>query len=220
MASLAGLLLVVAWNMSEVRHFLNILRIAPKSDVIVLLVCFVLTVLFDMVNAVSFGVVLAALLFMRRAVELTHSRILEGSQGESELEIVPGVAVYEIAGPLFFGAAQNAMGAIDSVGADTRVVVLALGRVPTIDATGFVALESAIRRLRSSKRSVVLAGPLPNPRSVFARANLPKHHEHVHFAETLDAGIALAKELLATEAESGGPASREPKSVTGPPPST
>ena len=196
MASLAGLLLLVAWNMSEVRHFANIVRIAPKSDVVVLLLCYVLTVVFDMVIAVSFGVVLAALLFMRRAAELTHTRILGGTGGESELAIVPGVAIYEIAGPLFFGAAQNAMGAIGSVASDARVVVLALGRVPTIDATGFVALESAIGRLRAAKKRVVLAGPLPEPRSVFDRANLPKHYEHVYFADTLERGVALATELL------------------------
>jgi sulfate permease, SulP family len=211
MASLAGLLLLVAWNMSEVRHFMNILRIAPKSDVGVLLVCFFLTVVFDMVIAVSFGVVLAALLLMRRTAELTHSRYLDGTPGESEFELVPGVAVYEIAGPLFFGAAQNAMGAIGSVGSSTRVVVLALGRVPSIDATGFVALESAIRRLRALKKLVVLAGPLPHPRSVFDRANLPKHHDHVHFAETLERGLALASELLATEGEKGGPPASQSK---------
>jgi sulfate permease, SulP family len=211
MASLAGLLLLVAWNMSEVRHFMNILRIAPKSDVGVLLVCFFLTVVFDMVIAVSFGVVLAALLLMRRTAELTHSRYLDGTPGESEFELVPGVAVYEIAGPLFFGAAQNAMGAIGSVGSSTRVVVLALGRVPSIDATGFVALESAIRRLRALKKLVVLAGPLPQPRSVFDRANLPKHHDHVHFAETLERGLALASELLATEGEKGGPPASQSK---------
>ena len=202
MAALAGLLLVVAWNMSEVRHFLNVVRIAPKSDVFVLLLCYVLTVLFDMVIAVSVGVVLAALLFMRRTAELTHSRIIEGTRNESESEheLVPGVALYEIAGPLFFGAAQNAMGAIGSIGADTRVIVLALGGVPSIDATGFVALESAITRLRSLKKTVVLAGPLPQPRSVFDRANLPVHHEHVRFAETLADGLALARELVrATE---------------------
>jgi sulfate permease, SulP family len=211
MASLAGLLLLVAWNMSEVRHFLNILRIAPKSDVGVLLVCFFLTVVFDMVIAVSFGVVLAALLLMRRTAELTHSRYLDGTPGESEYELVPGVAVYEIAGPLFFGAAQNAMGAIGSVGSSTRVVVLALGRVPSIDATGFVALESAIRRLRTLKKLVVLAGPLPHPRTVFDKANLPKHHDHVHFAETLERGLALASELLAAEGEKGGPPASQSK---------
>ncbi len=207
MASLAALLLLVAWNMSEVRHFVNIVRIAPKSDVFVLLLCFFLTVVFDMVIAVSVGVVLAALLFMRRTAELTQSRIiLQGSRVESEYELVPGVALYEIAGPLFFGAAQNAMGAIGSVGSDTRVIVLALGRVPSIDATGFVALESAIIRLRALKKQVVLAGPLPEPRQVFDRANLTKQYDHVHFAENLDNGLALARELVA-----GHPVSVAPK---------
>ncbi|HEX5101863.1 MAG TPA: C4-dicarboxylic acid transporter DauA [Polyangiaceae bacterium] len=204
MAALAGLLLVVAWNMSEVRHFVNVVRIAPKSDVLVLLLCYVLTVLFDMVIAVSVGVVLAALLFMRRTAELTHSRMIEGTRSESEYELVPGVALYEIAGPLFFGAAQNAMGAIGSIGADTRVIVLALGGVPSIDATGFVALESAIKRLRSLKKMVVLAGPLPQPRSVFDRANLPVHHEHVRFAATLAEGLALARDLVGASESSAG----------------
>jgi len=189
MASLAGLLLLVAWNMSEVRHFVNILRIAPKSDVFVLLSCYLLTVVFDMVIAVSFGVVMAALLFMRRTAELTQARMLEGARGESDYALEPGVAVYEIAGPLFFGAAQNAMGALGSVAADTRVVVLALGGVPSIDATGFVALESALSRLRTLKKWVVLTGPLPEPRVIFERANLPQHHEHVRFAETVEAEL-------------------------------
>ena len=205
MASLAGLLLIVAWNMSEVRHFVNIVRIAPKSDVVVLLFCYVLTVLFDMVIAVSFGVVLAALLFMRRTAELTHSRILEGARGESEYPMVPGVALYEIAGPLFFGAAQNAMGQIGRVGADTRVVVLALGRVPSIDATGFVALESALSRLGTLKKTVIVTGPLPEPRAVFDRANLPRRHEHVRFAETLEEGLRLANELVGATPESPPP---------------
>jgi SulP family sulfate permease len=200
MASLAGLLLLVAWNMSEVRHFLNIVRIAPRSDVVVLLLCYVLTVAFDMVIAVSVGVVLAALLFMRRTAELTQGRILEGAESESEYEMAPGVALYEIAGPLFFGAAQNAMGALGSVASNTRVVVLALGRVPSIDATGFVALESAITRLKALKKFVVLAGPLPQPRAVFDRANLPKHHDHVRFAATLAEGLELARDLVASSA--------------------
>jgi len=204
MAALAGLLLVVAWNMSEVRHFLNIVRIAPKGDVFVLLLCYVLTVLFDMVIAVSVGVVLAALLFMRRTAELTHSRLIEGNRSETEHELPPGVALYEIAGPLFFGAAQNAMGALGSIGADVRVVVLALGGVPSIDATGFVALESAIQRLLSLKMTVVLAGPLPQPRSVFDRANLPEHHEHVRFAATLVEGLAFARALVGPGAPAAG----------------
>jgi SulP family sulfate permease len=197
MASLAGLLLVVAWNMSERHHFITILRIAPKSDVVVLLACFGLTIVFDMVVAVSFGVVLASLLFMKRTAELTQSRWLDGSTGDSAYELPPGVALYEVAGPLFFGAAQNAMGALQTVGSSSKVVVLALGRVPSIDATGLVALESALTRLRHAKKQVVLAGPLPEPRRVFDRANLPKHHDHLYFAATLDAALTLAGELAA-----------------------
>jgi sulfate permease, SulP family len=211
MASLAALLLLVAWNMSEVKHFLYVLRVAPRSDVAVLVTCFLLTVFFDMVMAVSVGVVLAALLFMRRTAELTHSRILDGTVQQSEHDLPPGVAVFEIAGPLFFGAAQNAMGALSAIGVKTRVVVLALGNVPSIDATGLVALESALKRLQDAKKQVVLSGPLPQPRQVFERADLPRHYAHVRFAADLSAGIALARELdAATEPAAPAPSRSQP----------
>jgi SulP family sulfate permease len=196
MASLAGMLLVVAWNMSERHHVATILRIAPKSDVIVLVACFGLTVIFDMVVAVSFGVVLASLLFMKRTADVTQFKLVdESNRAESEHQLPPGVALYEVAGPLFFGAAQNAMGALQTVGSSSLVVVLSLGRVPSIDATGLVALESALTRLRQAKKLVVLTGPLPQPRRVFDRANLPDHHDHLHLAPSLEAGLALAGEL-------------------------
>jgi sulfate permease, SulP family len=197
MASLAGLLLLVAWNMSEVKHFFHVVRVAPRSDVAVLITCYLLTVFFDMVVAVSVGVVLAALLFMRRTAELTQSKLSDGSGRESEHDLPPGVVVFEIAGPLFFGAAQNAMGALSSIGPSTRVVVLALGNVPSIDATGLVALESSLKRLQDAKKQVVLSGPLPQPRRVFERADLPRHYAHVRFAPDLAAGIAIARELEA-----------------------
>jgi SulP family sulfate permease len=106
------------------------------------------------------------------------------------------VSVYEIAGPLFFGAAQRAMGAIEIAGVGARVVILALGTVSVIDATGLVALESAIEQLRISKKLVIIAGPLPEPRRVFDRANFEVEHEHVFLADTLDKGIELAKDLI------------------------
>jgi SulP family sulfate permease len=197
MASLAALLLLVAWNMSDVRHFAHVVRVAPGSDVAVLLTCFGLTVVFDMVVAISVGVVLAALLFMKRMSELTSSRVLAPSSEEDETRSVPkGVSVYEIAGPLFFGAAQRAMGAIEIAGVGARVVILALGTVSVIDATGLVALESAIEQLRISKKLVIITGPLPEPRRVFDRANLEVEHEHVFLAETLAKGIELAKDLI------------------------
>ena len=127
-----------------------------------------------MVVAVTVGVLLAALLFMRRTAELTHSKMFDAETTEANYDLPPGVALYEIAGPLFFGAAQSAMGALETVGASVSVVVLALSRVPSIDATGLVALESALGRLRNAKKRVVIAGPLPDRRRrVFEKANYP-----------------------------------------------
>jgi SulP family sulfate permease len=120
------------------------------------------------------------------------------------LPLVPkGVTLYEIAGPLFFGAAQRAMSAIQTVGDSSRVVVLALGAVSTIDATGLVALESAIEQLRAAKKLVVIAGPLPEPRRVFEKSNLEVTHDHVFLADTLEQGIQLARDLIVLSPETG-----------------
>jgi SulP family sulfate permease len=196
MASLAGLLLLVAWNMSEMRHFAHVLKVAPKSDVFVMVTCFLLTVIVDMVAAVGVGVVLAALLFMRRMAELTTSRVLTSEKGESAHEVPEGVVLYEIAGPLFFGAAQRAMYGLDTVERRARVVVLDLGGVPAIDATGLVALESALERLRVLKKFIIIAGPLPEPRRVFDKAKID-HHEHIIFADSLDLALQMSKDLIA-----------------------
>ncbi len=196
MASLAALMLVVAWNMSEARHFVHMMRLAPKSDVTVLLVCFGLTVAFDMVVSVTAGIVLAALLFMRRMAELTQTRavsVLDGGLGESSHTLPKSVVLYEIAGPLFFGAAQNAMGAFETAGGDAQIVILDLARVPTIDATGLVALESAIGRIRRAKKRVVIAGPLPEPRRIFERSEL---RSLCYLAPTLERAITLASGLV------------------------
>jgi SulP family sulfate permease len=209
MAALAGLLLLVAWNMSEIHGFIGVLKIAPKSDVFVLLTCYGLTVFFDMVIAVSVGVVLAAILFMRRMAELTETRSLWGDGGESPLVPLPqGVMLYEISGPLFFGAAQNAMSALTAARRDDyRVMILNLGHVPVIDSTGLVALDNAIGALIRRQHAVVLAGPLPRPRSVFDKANLTQKHAGLHIAASLDAAILRAKMLVGDDAP--GPAAPE-----------
>jgi sulfate permease, SulP family len=206
MAALAALLLLVAWNMSGLRFFAHTIRVAPGSDVAVLLTCFVLTVVFDMVVAIGVGVVLAALLFMKRMSELTSTRVLAPQSQQDATHVVPkGVTLYEIAGPLFFGAAQRAMSAIQSVGDASRVVVLSLATVPTIDATGLVALESALAQLRVAKKLVVIAGPLPEPRRVFEKANLEVAHDHVFLADTLEQGIQLAQDLIVLTPETARP---------------
>lgn len=170
MASLAALLLFVAWNMAELDHFGHMLKVAPRSDVAVLLTCFFLTVLFDMVIAVSVGVVMAALLFMRRMAEVSEVRLLDPHPIGLTRPLPKGVVAYEIAGPLFFGAAQKAMAALQTVDKAVRVVILDVRSVPALDATGLVGLESAFERLNRAGVMVVIGGARPQPLRAMARA--------------------------------------------------
>jgi SulP family sulfate permease len=200
MAALAALLLRVAWNMSEAENFVGIVKIAPKSDVTVLVTCFSLTLFLDMVTAISVGVVLAAFLFMRRMANLTESRFQTNSVNESDEEadsvvLPPGVVLYEIDGPLFFGAAQSAMSALHATRTDGfSVLVLNLGRVPIIDATGLAALENAIAGVLRRKKRVVVAGPLPRPRDVFDNVRLEKKYPGLTIAPTLADALRFAGE--------------------------
>lgn len=172
MSALAALLLLVAWNMSEAKHFVHTIKVAPRSDVAVLLTCFGLTVFTDMVIGVGVGLGLAAMLFMGRMAEVTDASLVEAADTPLPGPVPVGVVVYRVRGPLFFGAAQKAMGALGSIATDARVVVFWLDQVPAMDATGLVALESAIGRLRAGGLSAVLHGLRPQPRSVVERAGL------------------------------------------------
>jgi SulP family sulfate permease len=194
MAALSALLLLVAWNMAEIKHFLHTVRVAPNSDVIVLLTCFFLTVLFDMVISVTAGVMLAALLFMRRMGDIASSRLHRDVVHEEYGELPRNVVLYEIAGPLFFGAAQKAMSALVSVSKASTVVVLDLSRVPVMDVTGLVALESALSQLDKSKAMVVLAGLQTQPRELLNNADIVDVPDKLAFAATVKEALGLAVE--------------------------
>jgi SulP family sulfate permease len=189
MASLAALLLIVAKNMSEAHHFVRLVRIAPRSDVFVLVSCFGLTVIFDMVIAVGVGVVLAAMLFMRRMAELTDMRL--DIDTPRNLELPEGVQLYEIAGPLFFGAAQKAMTSMAPTKA-TTTVILKMDRVPVIDASGLVALESAVDKLKRAGRKIIFAGLADRPRELFERAGIVREPGRIGFAPDLDTALSMA----------------------------
>jgi SulP family sulfate permease len=195
MASLAALLLVVAWNMSEIKHFVHALRVAPKSDVLVLLTCFTLTVVFDMVVSVTVGVMLAALLFMRRMAEVSGVRLVDQHPLLSGLP--KGVLVYEVAGPLFFGAAQKAMSALHRVPTGIKVVLLDLSSVPAMDATGLVSLEAAVERLQALGVFVVLAGVQPQPLEVLAKSGVHRREDRIAVFESMEAAVAAAREKVA-----------------------
>ncbi len=192
MASLAALLLLVAWNMSEAKHFVHTLRVAPKSDVAVLLTCFGLTVGFDMVIGVSVGMVLAAFLFMRRMAEVTDGRLADGDTPAIDGPLPRGVAVYEISGPLFFGAAQKAMAALEIVAGQTRAVILLMDEVNAMDATGLVALESALEPLRAHGCLAILCGVHGQPLALIRKAHL-EALEGVVFCPDVTAAIATAR---------------------------
>jgi SulP family sulfate permease len=190
MAALAALLIVVARNMSEARHFVRLLRIAPKPDVLVMLTCFVLTVVFDMVIAVTVGVVLAALLFMRRMSVLARAEL--GTSSELKLDVPPGVRVYEIAGPLFFGAAKSAMEVLHSTGDKDHTYILEMRNVPAVDATGLVALESVLDRLKRSKIKIIFAGLTPEVSAVFERAGIKREPGKIAYAPDVETAISMA----------------------------
>ncbi len=170
MASLAALLLVVAWNMSDVPHFFRIVRIAPASDVAVLLVCYGLTITFDMVVAVSVGVLLAAVLFMRRMANMTAVQVLVPPPVDAPGALPEGFFVYDFDGPLLFGAAQKAMSQLDIVSDRARVIILRLDHVPFIDATGLVALESALVRVHERGRFAIVSGLPAAARALVAQS--------------------------------------------------
>jgi sulfate permease, SulP family len=191
MSSLAALLLYVAWNMADIRHFGHILKVAPKSDIVVLLGCFGLTVIFDMVIAVGTGIVLAALLFMSRMAEISSTRLVGRNETHRLQNLPEDVLFYEIAGPLFFGAAEKAVSMLSRVPVAARAAILHVGAVPVMDVTGLVALETAIQRLNKKGMLVVVAGVQPQPRKLFAKSGLVAVPGRLALCETLDDAVAL-----------------------------
>jgi SulP family sulfate permease len=209
MASLAALLLVVAWNMGEAGHVVRLVRTAPRSDVAVLATCFLLTVVVDMTVSVTAGVVLAALLFIRRMAETSAVTLVGPGHHAVLAEPLPrGVVVYDVAGPLFFGAAQKAMQALRLVERrQTRVVVLDLADVPAIDATGQVALEALVSDLNRSGIKVVLAGLGRRPLRTLVRAGWRNRKGAVRLFRSFERGVAVAR---ATVARPPDPADERP----------
>lgn len=194
MASMAALLFMVAWNMSETKHFIRTVKVAPRSDVAVLLICFSLTVLFDMAIAVGVGMSLAAVLFIQRSISLTSATKVDS---RAELGDLPAsIAVYDINGPLFFGSAQKAMKNITAVNPEVRAVVLDMSKVNMIDMSAIVAMESISRNLEKNGVGLVINNLQPRMLLKLRRAGLRKHAGKIEFSGTLAEGIAKARKML------------------------
>jgi SulP family sulfate permease len=183
LATLAAILIVVAFHMSEWRTFASEFR-APKSDVAVLLATFLLTVLVDLTVAIEVGMVLAAFLFMRRMAEVTNIRVLthefidpaddfETDPNAVRRRVVPeGVQVYEITGPFFFGAAEMFKDRVGRIAGKPKVLILRLRHVPAIDSTGLHALRELVRRSRQDGALVILSDVHAQPVVALERSGM------------------------------------------------
>lgn len=172
MSVLAGILLVVAYNMSEWRSFVSILKGSP-FDSIVLLSTFFLTVLVDLTLAIEVGVVLSSLLFMKRMADINTNQILQDDSAETleEYGLPEGIAIYEIGGPLFFASAKQYAQTISAIGCKNKILIIRMRHVPFIDSTALHNLSETITRLRSMGVIVMMSG---TTNSVFE--DLKKHH--------------------------------------------
>jgi SulP family sulfate permease len=196
MAALAALLLVVAWNMSEAKHFVHILRVAPRCDVVVLLTCFGLTVVFDMVIAVGTGVVLASILFIRRMTAMSGVEMVEPQAHQHLADLPSQVAVYDVNGPLFFGAAEKALAALQQINSAVSVVILDMRDVPMMDMTGIVALQSLLDNLRQRRVRVVIANLQPRIEQKLSRAGIAPEAAELAFCRDLGQAREAALALL------------------------
>ncbi len=199
MASMAALLLMVAWNMSEAHHFFRIIRIAPRSDTLVLITCFSLTVLFDMTVAVAVGMGLAAILFIRRNIQLTEGRLLTEHE-IADRALREDVAIYDINGPLFFGTARLALKNLAVVNPNIRIVILDMTEVTMIDVSAMIAMESIVAELAKKNITLIISGLQPRMILKLRRAGVHHQEGRIQFARNTDEALEQADALRATHA--------------------
>ena len=205
MATLAGILIIVAYNMSEWHLFIKLFK-SPKSDVLVLLITFLLTVFLDLIIAIQAGVVLAALLFMRRMTLVTQTGYINGIvQDEEEQEdinslsrrVIPdNVEVFEINGPFFFGAADKFKNALSQVRKNPTVLILRLRKVLSIDATGLRALEDVLSSTKKEGTTLILSGVHAQPLFALERAGLLDKIGEDNLFGNIDDALNRARNLL------------------------
>lgn len=204
LCALAAILFVVAYNMSELKHFKRMLQRAPRADIAILLVTFTLTVFSDLVIAVNIGVILAMLQFMRRMASSVEVQQVVEEELASELHsngqtsLPPGVMVYTIEGPLFFGAAETFERALSQTHTDPELLVICLKRVPFMDITGLQTLEEVIQQLH--KRQIVVKLCEANSkvlgkleRTGILRLLGPEHYHHTLGTALLEAQATAAE---------------------------
>ena len=206
LTSLAAILMVVSYDMSELRNFKSFMRL-PKSDVMVMLSTFGLTVIVDLVVAVEIGIVLAALLFIRRMSEITNvgiitrelrgdDMIIDDPNSIATREVPEGVEVFEILGPFFFGAADRFRDVMHRLEKTPQVIILRMRNVPAIDATGLHVLTEFFRRCRKDGTTLVLSGVHSQPLNAIIKCGLLDEIEMKNVYGNIDDALNRARQLL------------------------
>ena len=207
MAALAGVLLVVSVDMMGIKNMANLLS-SPKSDVVVLLTTFILTIIIDLTAAVQVGVVLAALLFMKRMSDVTSMGKINFDASEktaqdiadpdatSNKDIPEGVEVYEINGPFFFGVADMLINTLEHIGKTPKVFILRMRNVPAIDATGEHALENFYNTCKKAGTQLVLSGVNPVPYATLKKMHFIEMIGEKNVTNHIDKALIRTREIL------------------------
>lgn len=199
MAALAALLLMVAWTMSEPKHVIHTLKISPRNDVLVLLTCFILTVLFDMVLAVGVGLLLAAGLFIKSMSELTDTTSISREHFDELDELPESVALYAIRGPLFFGAAEKALSVLRRFSPGLQIVIVDLSAVSMLDMTALAALQNVVNDYHAQGIGIIFLGTSARVRRKMRRADVRMRRGQLSFANTPEQAKARALRWLSAQ---------------------
>lgn len=199
LAALAAILFVVAWNMSETKHFAFIIKKAPRADRIILVITFLLTVFADLVVAVNVGVILAILHFLRRMAEVVETKAMDAHALQAELaqhgieRLPPELVVYEIAGPMFFGAVDNFERVLLQTHTDPKMLIIRLRHVPFIDITGIQMLEDVLNKLRKRGIKIVLCEANPRVLTKLRKAEILSADLSRDYTDHLIEAISVAE---------------------------
>lgn len=202
MPCIAAILFMVAYNMCGWRAFVNLCKSSPKSDIIVLVVTFVLTVVFDLVVAIEIGILLAAMLFMKRMSEVTEIEGWKYIDDEDDpdsitLREVPAhTLVYEISGPMFFAAADKILKI--SVNSDTRCLILRMRSVNAIDATAMHSLEQLYESYEKKNIQIILSHVNEQPKTVMEKSDFVKKIGAENFCAHIDEALDRARQIAET----------------------
>ena len=200
MSVLAGILIVVAYNMSEWRSFIGILK-EYSFDSVVLLTTFALTVLVDLTLAIEVGVVLSSLLFMKRMADAGKRSVLEvDSDVLEDYETLPSeISIFEISGPLFFGSAKQYNEMLKATGFRNKILILRMRHVPFIDSTGMHNLTGLLKDMAHSGIQVFLSGVKPEVRKDLDRINIAGIIGEGHIFDSFGKAVEHAKKHLQRE---------------------